>query len=331
MIESEFSPCGFHELALTDNPDGREEWRRITNDTAGMRYEFGQGASVGTRARTWALGGLDLVHLSAVNLSLRPDPVALEDHMFIKLVTSGVLLISLKGDVQRFSAGSLVVTDPASRYEQRFDQRTELVALRFPKSLLVERGVRASLPGLAVPNMEAPDSRAIRDFLLSIGSQSGATSHAMRERQAAHILDLIGVLAGDPSAVARIARIDVTLSRAKSYIAQHLHNVDLDVKCIASAIGVSGSHLHRAFDTEDLTLMRYVWSCRLERAADLLTRRYGPVVTIREIAYRCGFQNPAHFSRTFKERFGVSPREAAAHGALCRQRPTEFSAPTAET
>jgi AraC-like DNA-binding protein len=37
-------------------------------------------------------------------------------------------------------------------------------------------------------------------------------------------------------------------------------------------------------------------------------------VQISDIAYRCGFSTPAHFSRAFRKRYGVSPREALAGG-----------------
>jgi AraC-like DNA-binding protein len=58
--------------------------------------------------------------------------------------------------------------------------------------------------------------------------------------------------------------------------------------------------------------MRYVWESRLMLAADMLRRGDKGRVQISDIAYRCGFSTPAHFSRAFKHRYGVSPREALA-------------------
>jgi AraC-like DNA-binding protein len=67
--------------------------------------------------------------------------------------------------------------------------------------------------------------------------------------------------------------------------------------------------------------MRYVWESRLALAADMLRRagrdeREGRGdrgrLQIGDIAYRCGFSTPAHFSRAFRERYGVAPREALA-------------------
>ena len=173
--------------------------------------------------------------------------------------------------------------------------------------LLLERGfVATSFEGIAV-NMSNPDARAVGDLILSIVEQNGSTSLALRERQGRHLLDLVGMLVGNPLAVVSPGKRDMALSRAKNYVAQHLQDFDLNVSRIATSIGVSPSQLNRLFKTRSKTVMRYVWSCRLDRAADLLRRRGRSNVPIGEIAYSCGFTNQAHFSRVFKERFGISP------------------------
>ena len=52
------------------------------------------------------------------------------------------------------------------------------------------------------------------------------------------------------------------------------------------------------------TPIERLWVARLERAARLL-RETG--LTISEVADACGFSNPFHFSRRFKQRFGQQP------------------------
>jgi AraC-like DNA-binding protein len=53
------------------------------------------------------------------------------------------------------------------------------------------------------------------------------------------------------------------------------------------------------------TPARYLWRRRAERGATML---YETGHSIAEIADRCGFQNPFHFSRMIKAHFGVSPK-----------------------
>lgn len=75
---------------------------------------------------------------------------------------------------------------------------------------------------------------------------------------------------------------------------------------LARAAGISKGHLillvRRHWQT---TPMEYLWQQRLLRAAQLL-RETG--LSISEVADRTGFDNPFHFSRRFKQRFGNPPR-----------------------
>lgn len=51
--------------------------------------------------------------------------------------------------------------------------------------------------------------------------------------------------------------------------------------------------------------VRYLLSLRLQRACELLDQSEAPV---RSVAEACGFENPFHFSRSFKSHIGMSPR-----------------------
>jgi transcriptional regulator GlxA family with amidase domain len=53
----------------------------------------------------------------------------------------------------------------------------------------------------------------------------------------------------------------------------------------------------------------YVRELRLQRAYDSLTHDNPSKEQIGGIAYRCGFEDPVHFTRLFRQRFGVTPRE----------------------
>lgn len=53
-----------------------------------------------------------------------------------------------------------------------------------------------------------------------------------------------------------------------------------------------------------MSITRYVRALRLSKAKDLLA---SSELTISEIAYAVGFDDPKYFSRVFSEEFGVSP------------------------
>jgi AraC family transcriptional activator of tynA and feaB len=93
--------------------------------------------------------------------------------------------------------------------------------------------------------------------------------------------------------------------KIKDYIAVNLHDPDLSIDGIAASLNCSKRYLHMAFASEGTTIARYIWSVRLENCRrDLETARPG---TVTDIAFSWGFNSSSHFSRLFKERFGVSP------------------------
>lgn len=80
----------------------------------------------------------------------------------------------------------------------------------------------------------------------------------------------------------------------------------LDAKMLAEAAALSPQHLSRLFrDHLDCTPTQYLWRIRLQHGVRLL-RDTG--LSIAEIADRCGFQTPYHFSRMVKQHYELSPR-----------------------
>jgi AraC-like DNA-binding protein len=217
-------------------------------------------------------------------------------------------------EIRRAGPGELVLVESTRPYLQTFDEPTELIGLRFWSSVLRERGLRHDLRGLIFPDMSTADARAIRDMVVAIAAQHGNTSATLRCRQGEQLLDLIDLLIDDPSSLTRARSGDATLDRAKRFIARNLRTPGLTAPMIAAAVFVSDAHLNRLFKADGQSLMGYVWESRLALAADMLHRSNGSA-RIGEIAHRCGFSNHAHFSRAFKERFGMTPREAALPAA----------------
>ena len=82
----------------------------------------------------------------------------------------------------------------------------------------------------------------------------------------------------------------------------------IDVKQIAASLGISPRHLNRQFRaTTGFTVGSFARSLRLERA-DQLVR--ATVSSLTEISADCGFADAAHFSRSFRDYYGISPSMA---------------------
>jgi AraC family transcriptional regulator of arabinose operon len=84
----------------------------------------------------------------------------------------------------------------------------------------------------------------------------------------------------------------------------------VDLPALAKIAGVSPAQLVKLFKRHlGTTPLRYVWEARTRRGAQLL-RETG--LTVGEVAFRCGFQTPFHFSRWVKQLHGVPPKALRA-------------------
>ncbi|MFI4933722.1 MAG: helix-turn-helix domain-containing protein [Caulobacterales bacterium] len=102
--------------------------------------------------------------------------------------------------------------------------------------------------------------------------------------------------------------------------AAHLHRIcqtietmladpELTLERVADADGISSRSLQKVFAAGGQNFSTYLRTRRLERCRLDLTSPVFAGLSISEICFRWGFNGSAHFSRAFKDRYGVSPRE----------------------
>jgi AraC-like DNA-binding protein len=95
----------------------------------------------------------------------------------------------------------------------------------------------------------------------------------------------------------------------KSYITQHLADPDLGAERIARAMFISVRRVYKIWETEPRPLGQWILERRLEAARHELASRRGRNQTIAAMARRWGFADSTHFSRRFRQAYGMSPRE----------------------
>ncbi|MDE2487538.1 MAG: helix-turn-helix domain-containing protein [Alphaproteobacteria bacterium] len=138
------------------------------------------------------------------------------------------------------------------------------------------------------------------------------TSEQLRPMELAVAEFLVANLAaeGSPGAVGGAAAARAAhLHRVCQTIETLLADPELGLERVAAADGISPRSLQKLFASADLSFSTYVRSRRLERCRLDLSSPICASLSISEICFRWGFNGSAHFSRAFKERYGVSPRE----------------------
>jgi len=97
--------------------------------------------------------------------------------------------------------------------------------------------------------------------------------------------------------------------RLRRFIENHFREYDLSPRMVAREHHISTRYLHQIFAEAATTFGRAVRELRLQLAAHELHRSTSAHRTIESIARDCGFADAAHFSRSFRQAYGVSPRE----------------------
>jgi acetamidase/formamidase/AraC-like DNA-binding protein len=132
---------------------------------------------------------------------------------------------------------------------------------------------------------------------------------AVAQSLAELLLTLSHELAGRASDTNKTATQAAILHRICQTIERRLDDPELAPARVAQTEGISERYLQKLFEGVGDNFTRYVRERRLQRAWADLSNPAEAHRSISEIAYRYGFGDSAHFSRTFRHRFGLSPRE----------------------
>ncbi|HBZ7326260.1 helix-turn-helix domain-containing protein [Klebsiella michiganensis] len=123
------------------------------------------------------------------------------------------------------------------------------------------------------------------------------------------INNVIGCIQGMNNDISSSSVYSFHISRIKKFIAINLREPTLTLTSISTALDISIPHLHRIFKSEPSSISHYLWAKRLEGCANDLIDPTKIHYSISSIAYSWGFNDAAHFSRAFKEKYGCSPKQ----------------------
>lgn len=98
-------------------------------------------------------------------------------------------------------------------------------------------------------------------------------------------------------------------AKIRRFAERNLADASLSPKTAAEHLGLSKRRLHELFSRTGQSFMAWVWSRRLERCAEVLRDSLLRERTIADLAFSCGFRDLSHFGRSFKAKYGVTPRD----------------------
>jgi AraC family transcriptional regulator of adaptative response / methylphosphotriester-DNA alkyltransferase methyltransferase len=103
-------------------------------------------------------------------------------------------------------------------------------------------------------------------------------------------------------------RLRTTLLHEANDIVEHEYAADLSLDDIAHRLASSRRQLQRAYAEIGRTTFRaHLTRVRMRKAAELLANGRG--LTVREVAHRVGYRQPAQFAKAFRREHGAAPSD----------------------
>ncbi len=284
--------------------------RMTSGDLGELRFvEFASNAAV--------------IHRTPVHVAQSRDA-----YVLVRMQLVGESLSTQDGRSVLLKPGDFTLCDCVRPYRVEFGGPAAMLALRVSRATLQRYiGNPEILVHLRVSGSEGPGVLASK-MLREVWRSADTLLPEVAPRITNLLLELIASAyvdmpaAGlDQSSVASALRM-----RILGYIEQNLGDQDLTPASIAHAFRITARHLHRVFLQQGDTVAHFILNRRLERSRVALSNPLLLGRSLTRISGEQGFRGLAHFSRVFRENYGMSPseyRDAARAGnpGTPRQKP----------
>jgi AraC-like DNA-binding protein len=240
---------------------------------------------------------------------------AREEVMLISLQVSGIGVIAQDGREARLEPGDFACYDSTRPYTLRFNAEFEQLVLHMPRDAMVRRIGRTETWTARRVEAASPVGSLVLPFVRRtaaiVSDVAPATASRLSETCLSLVTAALGERLGDGVSGQSSGRTALTF-RAKAVIESNLHDHGLNTEKIAALLFISPRYLQDLFHAEQTTVSDWIWKRRLEKSRRDLADPMRAYDSIAQIALACGFTDFGHFSRRFKDAFGVPPREYRA-------------------
>jgi len=263
------------------------------------------------------VGALRLTRFSSSPLSFWkwPSETASPDNRSCIVITqlAGIRRYEQNGNSVLLNPGDTTLIDSGRPWSSTCATECDRLYLRVPQWMMENRMRLREIPIAqricGTGGLGATLSRLARSLY--------EEAERLNEEEAAAALDAYFQILSACSGGAEFApRSPELRPRIQRFIDDHLSDPALGPSKIAAGVDISVRHLHRLFSNASGKLGDCIRARRLEQCRNDLANPRFRSKTITEIAFSWGFSDSAHFSRSFRKQFGMSPRIFRAQTGL---------------
>ena len=219
--------------------------------------------------------------------------VTREDGEFIASKTTGIML------------------DEGKFYRYRSDNElTRALILMLPKARIMERAPAFERVIGPPFDLACEPFRLLQSYLGLSAAGVNLNLPALARANAEYVIDLVVMMleqrTDDAEAALRRSQPEVRYRLILAEIERDIGDPKLSGKSIAARVGITERYLQQLMEMHGETFSHFVLRQRLDKAAAMLVSKRN--LRIAEIAFLCGFSDLSYFNRSFRKRFGETPR-----------------------
>jgi len=221
-------------------------------------------------------------------------------------------LVRQSGREAILDPGCFVLYDSSEPYSLSFEQPFHQLIVQMPKTVLSQHLSNPEQYTAVAVCGKSGLGAVLSNFIFSMAQEV----HCLKNTPDNLIENLLNMIAIAFSSSIQLDQLrescvvsDSLRHRICRYIDNNMNDPTLNNQTIADAQGISLRYLNKLFQDEPTSVHQLILSKRLNKAKMTLTDVAYEKLTIEQLAYGLGYSSPAHFSRSFKKHFGVSPSE----------------------
>jgi AraC-like DNA-binding protein len=260
------------------------------------------------------IGGLKLCRIVASRHRVvrTPNQILNDDRGYVKIVAQieGAGRFEQNGRKLVLTPGEWSMYDTTRTYTVSNPEPINQLAVLLPRDRLTRLGLNLDQTSVQRFSGRQGVGRLVFDLLSSAFAELPALAGPRGGGEFADtVANLVRLAVLDQMGVqSDMALRETTRDRVKAFVMANLQDPMLSLDRVATAVGCSKRNLHKLFALEDETLNSHIWNCRLDRIRQDLANPALLQQSITDIAFAWGFNSSTHFSRSFRERYGVAPR-----------------------
>ena len=233
--------------------------------------------------------------------------------IYVMFPSRGSLFIEQWGRQKISTPGTAVLFDATEPCHLQCRDHCQSMCIEIPRSGLVERCSIDKLVRIGSMSFTDGLGWAIVTFCRLIASESDSLKQDTLTGVAEEIEDLLALyidseLDSKPGGENLAGKF--RLEQLKRYIDTRLDDPDLTPGVIARENGISLRYLYYIFKDNGTSVSEWIREQRLEKCHQKLTSVRYENDSITDIAFSMGFNSSSHFTRLFKQKFGLPPRSA---------------------